>query len=523
MMELARTSAEEESVTFTETPFTIAARNAQVRKARQPGLSTFKEDRAPSATLPRVNEAPPPPVEGTGRDTEARLGQYYSLDVASMQRQTHPVPLHEARHPETPTRASVEPSDIIIISSDSDEVEAFSTACMHESTDTRHRASSFGPETHEQGISSSEQALQQLFDRNHDFYESLDREMAQHAATRSQSEVSSSSFVMESLVPDASASFETSSWAPTRSVYSHEAYPMAIPLHHGQRAPMYAHQTVYERSRPGTAVSPASAYAAAGNLAQRSPIHFGAPPPPPPYPHSGYMIIPNMSEGSHAWNPADKASFGPAFDHGQGSHQYMHVPCQPSYPSHYQPTYLPSQQGEMLPAGSSSSAADFARAKLGSYKRPRSPRQAQKDKAKADMVYKALRGASKKARTKSTAQVRPSPKGKEPEWSTLKASRTEADGTLSLTAALRRPLPATRLAQASRGGSRLSLPLYRTLGSSAEDRRRAENHLHDTTSKQRRNESSSASTSKSAPEATRAIKLFRPSPLTESEQYRRQR
>ncbi|GAC99658.1 hypothetical protein PHSY_007261 [Pseudozyma hubeiensis SY62] len=506
---------------------TIAARNAQVRKARQPVLLTAREELAATDALPRTSETPLDPIDGTIRAAERHIRPRNSSDDVPMPRQTPLVPLHEVRHAETPTRASVEPSDIIIISSDSDEVEAFSTACMHESTDTRHRASSFGPETHEQQMSSSEQALQQLFDRNHDFYESLDREMARIAATRSMSEVSSSSLVMESLVPDASTSYETSSWAPTRSMYSHEAPPPANPLYHGQRVPMYAPQSHYERSRPGTTVSPAFAYDAAGNLAQYSSNHYGAWPAPPLYPHTGphagYMILPSVGEASHVWDPADALSSRPAFDHTPDDHQYTQIPRQPSYLNPYQSMYLQNQRGDLLPADPSSSAADLERAKLASYRRPRSPRQAQEDKAKADMVYKALRGASKRARTKSTAQARQSPKGKEPEWSTLKASRTEADGTLSLTAALRRPLPATRLAQASRGGSRLSLPLYRSLGSSAEDRRRAEDHLHDTSSKQRRSESSSASTSKSAPEATRAIKLFRPSPLTESEQYGRRR
>lgn len=67
----------------------------------------------------------------------------------------------------------------------------------------------------------------------------------------------------------------------------------------------------------------------------------------------------------------------------------------------------------------------------------------------------------------------------EEEWSTLKASRPGPDGTLSLTATLRRPLPATRLQQSSKGGARLAMPLYRTIGSSVTARRRAETFLLD--------------------------------------------
>ena len=110
----------------------------------------------------------------------------------------------------------------------------------------------------------------------------------------------------------------------------------------------------------------------------------------------------------------------------------------------------------------------------------------------------------------------------EEEWSTLKPSRPGPDGTLSLTAAMRRPLPKTRLPQSKLGGSSLAMPLYRTVGSSAEARRRAETFLLGKSSRPLPAESSanhsSCSSRRTTTEPTRKVtKLFRPTSLPQSD------
>ncbi|EST04569.1 hypothetical protein PSEUBRA_006316 [Kalmanozyma brasiliensis GHG001] len=510
---------DEEPVNFVETPFTIAARNAQLRKARQ---STLPLDTDANATETTLSQHQTTPIEHSGNRADSHdvvpKHQLRAID-SYFRREAPPVPAHGIRRPTSVRKAPSTPPEIIVVSSDSDDVEVLSTKGMDGSMDIRYRSSLHSAIT-EPRENTSQRALQQFLEEDKDFYESLDREMAQREASAgapSLSEAASSSARMESMVPDASTSYETSSWAATQAPYAYEGYLVdhCDPLPVSPLVP----QAGYMAPRIPIPTHASIMYHPYGNALPYPPIHDAPPPILTGRFPTDNMPPPRPAQSSGEWHQHHLPTYQPPF----GPDQHPLVPQYPptGYERYRTPQYQPYPQPPRPSSASQPSPApnhsqpSTSRAKLAAYARPKSPRQAQADKARADVVYKALRGASKRTR-KSTNRPAPSSssKGKENEWSTLDASRTERDGSLSLTAALRRPLPATRLSTAVRGGSRLSLPLYRNPGSSLEDRRRAENILSRNSI---RNQNPTASTSKSAAAASKAPRLFRPSPLNENE------
>ncbi|SPO29464.1 uncharacterized protein UTRI_04806_B [Ustilago trichophora] len=415
-------------------------------------------------------------------------------------------------------------SEVIVISSDSEE-EISSTACRRGSDRADPRPRQYDT-TPEQAETSSEQVLQQLFDENNDFYENLDREMTHQARSEA-----SSSVRMESMVPDASTSYDTSSWTPTHAASAYRPHYRAsfqprpavfqpLPSYPPHCSAPYTHIQPYGRVPSDPTRVPTAVYA--------PPVAYDAYGVPLQYAHvggssqQGQMIGYPPGYGQAPARPGTSSSWHPS---------YGHAPTMPNggvwHPTHQQPWQAPVPSppeihGVQYPgcnhAGPSSSAQQR---RTPVYAPQKTPRQACEAKEKADSVLKALKGSNKRTRTQNSSIFgsTPSSNGKENEWSTLKHSRTNPDGTLSLTAAMRRPIPPTRLAQGSRGGSRLALPLYRTPGSSAEVRRRAESLLRGSSNDLPAAENSSrgSSSSKRTSEAVKISKLFRPTPLSHGE------
>lgn len=483
-----------------------------MRRARQP-LEPVDRNATSSAAIRRTTATES--AEDIPNMTDLVPSQHHETTILPVETSAPLATRHEIRHPTVQPRAPSLPSEVIVLSSDTEEDEPLSTRGVYGSTDTEAQLPYVG-HTQEHPETASERALQQLFDRDHDFYESLYREMAQRGAQRATSEASFSSARMESMVPDASTTYDSSSWAPLRTTYSHGAYPVAR-LQHTLSPSMQPHQALCESPVPAQVNAPV-VYDAYGN--QLQPVYVASPPAQTATYYPGYILAPVTAKGSGVWHPNDAASFGPTYepDHRPESHhfqrsQYQSIGQSQCYPQHQQTWHntTPPSPFQHTPQQPS-----YDRAQLASYARPKTPHQALEDKAKADFVYKSLQEASKRART-SSSQVTPSSshsKRKENEWSTLEASRARPDGTLTLTAALRRPLPATRLAHGSRGGSHLALPLYRPLGSSAEERQRAKTTLSDSSSRYQRAESSHNSIPQRMPGAPRSLKLFRPSAPT---------
>ncbi|SPO28409.1 uncharacterized protein UTRI_04806 [Ustilago trichophora] len=414
-----------------------------------------------------------------------------------------------------PRRAPSISSDVIVISSDSEE-EISSTACRRGSDHAGPRPRQYDT-AFEHAQITSEQVLQQLFDENHDFYKNLDREMTHQARSEA-----SSSVRMESMVPDGSTSYETSSWAPRHADTAHHPHYQAplqpsssYPSHYpAPYAPIPAYGPVpNDPSRVLTLINaPPAVYDAYGRPLQYA--HIGGSPQqvqmmgyPPGYDQASAR--PGTSScwhPGHAHPPSMPGTGGNAWHSGyQQSWQALARSPPQTHGSHY-PGYNY--------AGPSSSTQ---RRLAPNYAPHKTPRQAREAKEKAD----SLKGSNKRTRTQASSVFgsTASSRDKENEWSTLKHSRTNPDGTLSLTAAMRRPIPPTRLAQSSRGGSRLTLPLYRTPGSSAEVRRRAESLLRGSPKDPPATENSSrgSSSSKRTSEAAKTSKLFRPTPLSQGE------
>ncbi|KAJ1034752.1 hypothetical protein NDA13_001007 [Ustilago tritici] len=558
---LALKPVDEESVPFTDTPFSIAARNAQVRKARQSAFRSVEH-----ASKSSSSDSGQQPVERASQQTQQHpqqtgqpIGQASTSRTSHQQHQQHQQHQHTSSPRANTTRASPYrtapplgyastsstslqhhelrpsppassshivpprqgipsppprqartpsiPSEAIVISDDSeDEVEVTGEFFRGgASSDVAPRS-----EEDEEVEVKGEEILQQLFEEDRDFYESLEQEMAAKQQARSDS---ASSLQIQSMIPDAgSTSYDTSSFAPT---YATSTYP--------------PHAEVSPPAAPGYAPVAFDAY---GRPMQYAPVSRAATParmmPVPAYPQTPQTpVVPYQQPYlQHHQQPYQQIYQQPYQQPYQQSYQppyplpYTQQAQQPSRP-YTQQAHQPYQYATPSPQYTQASQSPTRNAPdLSSFRRPRTPRQAQADKAKADMIMKALQGSKR-----SRAKPRMESYGKENEWSTLKASRTGPDGTLSLTAALRRPLPATRLPQSGRGGTRIAMPLYRPVGSTAEARRRAETLMLAGPSRPRAAESSTATSSSSTCTSSRrlgttagpsrASKLFRPSPLSD--------
>ncbi|KAJ1024984.1 hypothetical protein NDA18_004270 [Ustilago nuda] len=487
---------DEESVPFTDTPFSIAARNAQVRKARQ---SAFR------------------PVEHASKSSSSSDSAQQPAERASQQSQQHPQQTGQPIGQASTSRTSHQqhqriPSEAIVISDDSeDEVEVTGEFFRGgASSDVAPRS-----EEDEEVQVKGEEILQQLFEEDRDFYESLEKEMAAKQQARSDS---ASSLQIQSMIPDAgSTSYDTSSFAPT---YATSTFP--------------PHAQVPPPAAPGYAPVAFDAY---GRPMQYAPVSRAATParmmPVPPYPQTPQTpVVPYQQPYLQHHQQPYQQIYQQLYQ--QPYQQSYQPPCplpytqqaqQPSRP-YTQQAHQPYQYAAPSPQYTQASQSPIRNApELSSFRRPRTPRQVQADKAKADMIMKALQASkSSRAKPRTPPAIAVESYGKENEWSTLKASRTGPDGTLSLTAALRRPLPATRLPQSGRGGTRIAMPLYRPVGSTAEARRRAETLMLAGPSRPRVAESSTATSSSTCTSSrrlgttagpSRASKLFRPSPLSD--------
>lgn len=376
---------------------TIAARNAQMRKARQHGPSLDREVDVSTLGLTRDNHPPAVPEDAVTDSFDDNAGKRRD-PFATIVETSQPLLAHDKLRSVVTTEASFKSPEVIVVSSDSDEIEASSTKSMYGSTDTRLGDTWFESATCEYEKTEGERALQQLFDRNRDFYESLDREMAHREARTCRSEASSSSVRMESMVPDASTSYETSSWAPTRSVYSHEVYSAATPLNHAPSDSMNARQANYEPHRADMSAPAPFMYDAEGHLFQYPPVQIGPTSHHPVHYYPNHESVPAAMESSQAWTQTPSGPYAPAFElaHLPSRNDYLHRSHEPGHHAQYQHNWSHHP--------STSSAANDERAKLATFRRPVSPRRAQEDRAKADLVYKALRGASKRARTKASSE-----------------------------------------------------------------------------------------------------------------------
>lgn len=414
-----------------------------MRKARQPTVPVDRDTDPSEISFSRHDATPTEPVDATRPPSGFDTKRYQETETTSTEAIAAHVPRHEIRRPPIESRAPCLPSEVIVVSSDSDDIEIVSTTCMDGSRDV-----GFQSKPHRDSGTTSEQALQQLFDENQDFYESLDSEMALREAQASMSEPSTSSVRMESLVPDASTSYETSSWVPTRTTYSYEPYSGGG-AYQASGPPLQAFQTDH--------ISPplhAQTYAPIehetyGNASQY-PAQY---PSYLPMQASDQMPAPVMAGSSHGWHPsyqppyeAAPAYYAPTPPHFTATgyqppnmpyhhpHSHTRHPLYGSDTHIQQPLYGPqmhTQQPLHAPVSApmpidSQSQASSSRARLESFARPKSPRQAQEDKAKADcksaafriaykpstdlsrhvraVVYKALRGASKRSRIRTASE-----------------------------------------------------------------------------------------------------------------------
>nr|CDI54704.1 uncharacterized protein BN887_00044 [Melanopsichium pennsylvanicum 4] len=262
------------------------------------------------------------------------------------------------------------PSEVIEISSDSEEDEISSTACWNGSRDTatwqRHFAASNEP-----AGSTSEQVLEQLLDENTDFYESLDREMAQQG----RSDVSSSVH-MESMVQDESTSYDTSSWAPTHY------QPDPRPYQSQYWLPYYVdpHAYVLDTRSSVSALAPAQAYVAAPTHPIVPYAEYGQPSQHPQRPvqmmfSPGYPIPPMVpvSQGGHqqSWGAPKPPN-----------HEFFDMPPPDAYPFQY-PVPAPAPAPAPLQPYNQSHASQSQ--PNSSFHSPRKTRQeAQEAKQKAD-------------------------------------------------------------------------------------------------------------------------------------------
>lgn len=356
---------------------TIAARNAQMRKARQHGPSLDREVDVSTLGLTRDNHPPAVPEDAVTDSFDDNAGKRRD-PFATIVETSQPLLAHDKLRSVVTTEASFKSPEVIVVSSDSDEIEASSTKSMYGSTDTRLGDTWFESATCEYEKTEGERALQQLFDRNRDFYESLDREMAHREARTCRSEASSSSVRMESMVPDASTSYETSSWAPTRSVYSHEVYSAATPLNHAPSDSMNARQANYEPHRADMSAPAPFMYDAEGHLFQYPPVQIGPTSHHPVHYYPNHESVPAAMESSQAWTQTPSGPYAPAFElaHLPSRNDYLHRSHEPGHHAQYQHNWSHHP--------STSSAANDERAKLATFRRPVSPRRAQEDRAKAD-------------------------------------------------------------------------------------------------------------------------------------------
>ncbi|SPO47113.1 uncharacterized protein PSANT_04800 [Moesziomyces antarcticus] len=445
---------DEEKVDFIETPFTIAARNALFRKARQGAF----------------------PVHETAQPISSHdKGKSRALDAVEVHH-SHASELTRASDVQAPAHrlgCRQEPIEVIVVSSDSEPEEELprGSRARHagaNEAEPEHSGAEHGSEA-ELG---SESILDQLFEENYEFYDRLDREVPRGPAKSP----ACSSAHMDTLMTDGSTTYDTLSWAPTEPAYYHtpSGYPACdpVPLHY-----------------PCPHTSEGYAY-------QYAPVQWQQPPVQPTNHHNGYGCVEPQTVGYYYEPHLHNHRYGPSPMAGQ-------TPWQPEV-CRPQSMQTPSQ----MQHGMHSSHSPDAHARTHQRK---TPRQIQEDKAKADIVLKALRGSSRHPDRASSSRHE---EGEE--WSTLQATRTRPDGTLSLTAAMRRPIPPTRLAPSSRGGSRLALPLYRTVGSSAEERRRAENLLDRPPSIAQTGRKRKEPGASPVAVAPRTKRLFQPAPLPPS-------
>ncbi|ETS65050.1 hypothetical protein PaG_00503 [Moesziomyces aphidis] len=406
----AKTVADdEEKVDFIETPFTIAARNALFRKARQ-GAFPARETATPKSTDDK----------GKSRALDA-VGEYHSPA-------SELTPLSEAQAPPHRFSCHQEPIEVIVVSSDSESEEELTSGsgARHAGANDAEPERS-GAEHGSEVELGSESILDQLFEENHEFYDRLGREVIPRGRATSPG---CSSAQMDTLMTDGSTTYDTSSWAPTEPAYYHtpSGYPACdpVPLHYP------------------------SPHTSEGNADQYAPVRWQQPHVQTTDHHNGYGCMEPQTIGCY-------------YEPHVHNHRYDHPPMAGQTP--WQP-------------------------------------EIQEDTEKADSTDSNRASSSRHEEGE--------------EWSTLRATRTRPDGTLSLTAAMRRPIPPTRLAPSSRGGSRLALPLYRTVGSSAEERRRAENLLDRPPSIVQTGRKREEPVVSPVAVAPRTKRLFQPAPLPPS-------
>lgn len=227
---------------------TIAARNAQLKKARQPTSARQATTISQTSSLP---------AQHVSQDSAA------TTSSALPAKQTSPLPSAQIAPRSLP-------AEVIIVSSDGeDDHTALLSSCKRGSDVSASCVETYAvPDVI--APTASERTLQQLFDDNNDFYESLQREatLIQQAGSGSASSVQ-----MESLFQEGSASHVTSSCTPSTTTEAH------LPLYKAPYAvaPVYAsiacdvygqplHHSCYPRMRgvqqaaPTLQILPANAY-----------------------------------------------------------------------------------------------------------------------------------------------------------------------------------------------------------------------------------------------------------------------
>lgn len=189
------------------------------------------------------------------------------------------------------------------------------------------------------------------------------------------------------MVPDASTSYETSSWAATQAPYGYEGFPVDR-QYPSPGPPMGSPRPGYMAPRVPIPMHAQVMYDTYGKTLPYPPIHDVPTPVQTSYYPSSHIAPPVMAESSGGWHPHHQPPYNPAF----GPVQHPVVPHYPptGYEPYGMPHYQPCPQNSWpgpVPGPSPAphhSQPSSSRTKLAAFARPKSPRQAQADKAKAD-------------------------------------------------------------------------------------------------------------------------------------------
>ena len=292
---------------------------------------------------------------------------------------TQPVQLTSSAGQLTPPSV---PSEVIVISSDSEGEDNFSTVGRRGSNGARSQLERYSPAV-DRDETTGEQVLQQLFDENHDFYESLDREMGHQARSDAASSVQ-----MESMIPDGSTSYETFSCAATQRSLNYQApHPIGPTRAVATKSSSYGYQPHFAAHHapmhPDKVMTYDPAHAAAPM--SMSPLTYDAYGRIGQYPRAGGApyIAPVMAHPPSYCESATRPCTGSGWTAGHPIPSTTPIGRPSWHSSHQQPWNTPAPS-PYPPHSTHASYTATNEPGPSTFAKPKTPRQAQEAKEKAD-------------------------------------------------------------------------------------------------------------------------------------------